>query len=250
MDIAVAIATINGSELGQKAEVVAAIEALRTELSTAKAQVDGLTEERSKLAENNAGLLAQKANANARLKDLEKKISELTAVIATDGEDQDATLERLKGLGEELQQAKADLANAQQREAEAIAAKAGLEQQLVYRDAGAKLGVETVVFEKLLELPGDRIIIDDDGVKVRGEGDDAKLVPFDDYLATQTEAVQRMVKLAMGGTDSNGQPVSGTAPNGRKPGPSAPPTSGKPKPSATEAVEALGFKGPAFQRKG
>jgi len=239
MDAAVAIAIISNSELDQKGDIVAAIEQLRAEA----AQVEGLTSEKNKLAENNASLLAQKSTANKRVKELEEKIADLTKAIAADGEDQDAALERFKGLADELKQAKEELTAAQQKEQDAIAAKASLEQQLVYRDAGAKLNVAPIVFEKLLGLPGDRLAVEGDKVLVKGEGDDAKPQAFSDYLEAQPDDIKKLVAAAMGEVTDGGNP-----PPKPKPGPTAPPTEGGKKDDARSTLASMGFKGPAIAK--
>lgn len=248
MDIDTAIAIINASELGNKVEVAAAIAALKEVWAGAQTQVTSLAEEKARLVENNATLLGQKAAAKSRVAELEKQMSELVSA-AGDDEDEATAIANLKTLAEDLKKAKADLEAMVTERDSAIAAKADLQGEITYRDASAKLGVESVVLQKLLELPADRLIVEGDAVKVKGEGEGAAALTFDEYVEAQPDAIKRMVNLARGSAGDGGGDRSGGGDTTKGKGPKAPP-SGEPKnTSVASVVSAMGFKGPPTAAK-
>lgn len=246
MNIEQALAAIAASSIDQAAAITEAIRGLQGTATAAEARVESLTTERDRLAENNASLLAEKGKANARARDLEGKLSELVKAYGEDGADEAAALDRLKNLTAELTTVKAERDAAIAEKGTAEEKMAELAAGLTYRDAAAKLGCEPIVLQKLLEIPADRIVLAEDGVKVKAAEGDA-VQPFDDFLEAQPEATKKLAKLAIAGKAEDA-PGPGPAPKGG--GPKAPPTAPPPKAGdAKTYLEKAGFKGPVMPSK-
>jgi DNA repair exonuclease SbcCD ATPase subunit len=241
MDLTQAIQAIAASALEHAEEITEALRNTESDLATAQQQVEDLTNERDKLVENNSRLLGQKGAATARVKELEDRIAALVQQVAEEGEDQEAALERLQNLTEELKQTQTNLATVEKERDVAIAEKSALQESLTYQKAATKLGLpDSLLLERLLELPADRIVVNDDGVLVKAEDSD-KTQSFDDFLETQPETIKRVVKLAI-----SGDKEADSEPPQPRPavGPKAPPADSS-KPSDTTAfLKSAGFTGP------
>jgi DNA polymerase III alpha subunit (gram-positive type) len=236
MDLAQAIAAISGSGIDNASQIVSALQSVQQEMSSQAATVTSLTEERDRVVEHNNKLLGQKTAARKEADGLKDKLAKLTASIAEGDGDEEQALERLQNLADELKQTKEKLTTAEQEKEAAISDKTKLEQSLTYQQAAQKLGAKPIVFEKLLELPADRLLIEGDAVKVKGEDD--KLLAFDEFLGTQPADVRELVERAISGKPED----NGTETPPRKTGgPTAPPSNPPKTDLASSYLEKAGF---------
>jgi len=242
MDLAQAIQAISGSGLENASQIVGVLQQTQQELTTAQQSATSLTEERDRVVEHNNKLLGQKTSAKKEVDQLREKLAKLTAAYAEGGDDEDAALEKLQNLANEIKEVKEKLTAAEQARDAAIAEKGDLEKSLIYQQASVKLGVEKLLLEKILELPAERLVVSDDGVKVKDKDD--KEVSFEDYLEGQPEEIRRIVSRSVnsdGGGDGGGGDDKGKGGGGPTAPPTSPPDS---KGGAKQYLQAAGFTGP------
>ena len=248
MDLTQAIKAVEGSGLENAGAIVDAMKSAQTQIATTTQQATELTQERDRLVDNNAKLLGQKGTANGKLKDLQERLSKVLSVVAEGEEDQEKQFEALEKLTEQIKALTKERDNAVKEKDEAIASKGELERGLKIEKAAAKLGITSLLMDKLLEIDPDKLIITDDGVKVKGEGD--KELTWDEYLAKQPKEVQRVIQLAVKGEgdegEGDGEGDSGEGDGeGEKRGPSAPPAKPPQKGKAGAYLKTAGFIGPS-----
>lgn len=184
MDLQAALAAVqNCDTLPNRAEIVAAF---TTEINGKKT----VEEERDRILQSKAEILNEKKKLQIEKDKVQKLLDEAIADVEGESiEEKSAKLKALSAKVAELEKAKAD---AETKAVEAETKAVQLEQGLLYQRVAAKVGADPDALTKLVNLPSDRLSIEDDGVSVWDEAK-ANKQPLKEYAKTLGEWQQRAI---------------------------------------------------------
>ncbi|CAA9385233.1 hypothetical protein AVDCRST_MAG94-5101 [uncultured Leptolyngbya sp.] len=211
MDLAAALAAIqNCDTLPNRADIFAAVNA---EINGKKA----IEDERDRVVQSKAEILNEKKKLQVEKDKVQRLLDE--AISDVEGESIEEKSGKLKALSQKVAELEKAKVEAETKATEAETKAVQLEQGLLYQRVAAKVGADPDALTKLVNLPSDRLSIEDDGVSVWDEAK-ANKQPLKEYAKTLGEWQSRAIFPEVVAT-------APTAPTQQRsqPAPNAPPSS-------------------------
>lgn len=249
MNLQEAIAAVQGSGLENASVVADFIRTQGGDLSSAQENLNSITQERDRLADNNATLLGQKRRATTERDEWKEKFLGIARQFTEEGDDEDAVAKRMDDLKAEVEDLRAGKATAEEERDNAIAETGKLQGEVSLRDVSQHLNVSAVLLKRLLpDVEPTAYVIDGDDVfvNIKGDNDDVAKKPWSEVLEAQPPEIQN----ALSGSQEPSGDDDNTTTNRRK-APTAPPSS-PPKSKAkgvNGSLTRMGFGGPGVAAK-
>ena len=257
MNLQEVLSAIQSSGLENAGSLADFVRNLDGDRASVQQQLDQITTERDRLADNNPQLLGQLKSARRERDQWKEKYQGIATQFMQDGDDEEAAAKRLENLTAEVEALKTARTEAEQARDQAIDQVNKLTGEVTLRDVSAKLGVPSVLLKPLVPVDPANYVIGDDGVFIKvQDGEETKQVSWSEFLEQQPPEIRQALNVKP--TENNSPapannnspaPTENSSPAPRK-GPSAPP-SNPPKPAdVNNTLGKLGFKGPSAAKKG